>query len=81
MVLRKVYSQKYLSDIFYVEFKERLDLSHKLRLVDRNNNKILLPIEALPKIDILKETLKLHSVTIVEKNLIKELEAWDFELP
>jgi hypothetical protein len=58
-----------------------LDLSHQISLVDRNNNKILLPIEALPKIDILKETLKLHSVTIVEKNLIKELEAWDFELP
>ena len=58
---------KYLSDIFYVEFKKRLDLSHQISLVDRNNNKILLPVEALPKINILKETLKLHSVTIVDK--------------
>tara|TARA_B100001559_G_scaffold51369_1_gene39794 strand:+ start:576 stop:788 length:213 start_codon:yes stop_codon:yes gene_type:complete len=69
LVLRKVYSQKYLSDIFYVEFKERLDLSHKLRLVDRNNNKILLPVETLPKINILKETLKLHSIRRVDKKL------------
>ena len=59
--------QIYLSDIHYVEFKKRLDLSHQISLVDRNNNKILLPVEALPKINILKETLKLHSVTIVDK--------------
>ena len=59
--------QIYLSDIYCVEFKKRLDLSHQIRLVDRNNNKILLPVEALPKINILKETLKLHSVTIVDK--------------
>jgi len=63
----KFKGQIYLSDIFYVEFKKRLDLSHQIRLVDRNNNKILLPVEALPKINILKETLKLHSVTIVDK--------------
>ena len=59
--------QIYLSDIYYVEFKKRLDLSHQISLVDRNNNKILLPVETLPKINILKETLKLHSVTIVDK--------------
>ena len=59
--------QIYLSDIYFVEFKKRLDLSHQISLVDRNNNKFLLPIEALPKINILKETLKLHSVTIVDK--------------
>ena len=59
--------QIYLADIHYVEFKKRLDLSHQISLVDRNNNKFLLPIEALPKINILKETLKLHSVTIVDK--------------
>jgi len=69
LVLRKVYSQKYLSDIFYVEFKERLDLSHKLRLVDRNNNKILLPVETLPKINISKETLKLYCIRRVDKKL------------
>ena len=63
----KFKGQIYLSDIFYVEFKKRLDLSHQIRLVDQNNNKILLPVEALPKINILKETLKLHSVTIVDK--------------
>ena len=63
----KFKGQIYLSDIYYVEFKKRLDLSHQISLVDRNNNKFLLPIEALPKINILKETLKLHSVTIVDK--------------
>ena len=61
----KFKGQIYLSDIFYVEFKKRLDLSHKIRLANRNNNKILLPVEALPKINILKETLKLHTITIV----------------
>ena len=63
----KFKGQIYLSDILYVEFKKKLDLSHQIRLVDQNNNKILLPVEALPKINILKETLKLHSVTIVDK--------------
>ena len=56
-----------LSDISSVEFKKRLDLSYRIRLVDQNNNKILLPAEALPKINILKETLKLHSIKIVDK--------------
>ena len=63
----KFKGQIYLSDIYYVEFKKRLDLSHQISLVDRDNNKILLPVEALPKINILRETLKLHSVTIVDK--------------
>ena len=63
----KFKGQIYLSDIYYVEFKKRLDLSNQISLVDRNNNKILLPVEALPKINILKETLKLHSVKIVDK--------------
>ena len=63
----KFKGQIYLSDIYYVEFKKRLDLSHQISLVDRDNNKILLPVEALPKINIFKETLKLHSVTIVDK--------------
>ena len=63
----KFKGQIYLSDIYYVEFKKRLDLSHQIRLVDRNNNKILLPVEALPKINILKETLRLHTITIVDK--------------
>ena len=64
---RQFKGQIYLSDIYYVEFKKRLDLSHQISLLDRNNNKFLLPIEALPKIHFLKETLKLHSVTIVDK--------------
>ena len=63
----KFKGQIYLSDTYYVEFKKRLDLSHKIRLANRNNNKILLPVEALPKINILKETLKLHTITIVDK--------------
>ena len=65
----KFKGQKYLSDIFYVEFKKRSDLSHQIRLVNRNNNKILLPVETLPKINILKETLKLHSIRRVDKKL------------
>ena len=64
----KFKGQIFLSDIVYVEFKKRLDLSYKIRLVDRNNNKILLPMEALPKINILKETLKLYRIRIVDKN-------------
>ena len=42
----------YLSDISSVEFKKGLDLSHRTRLVDQNNNKIVLPVEALPRINI-----------------------------
>ena len=64
----KFKGQIFLSDIVYVEFKKRLDLSHKIRLVDRNNNKILLPMEALPKINILKETLKLYKIRVIDKN-------------
>ena len=63
----KFKGQMFLSDIVYVEFKKRLDLSHKIKLVDRNNNKILLPMEALPKINILKETLKLYRIRIIDK--------------
>tara|TARA_B000000475_G_scaffold265752_1_gene254691 strand:- start:725 stop:928 length:204 start_codon:yes stop_codon:yes gene_type:complete len=37
--------------------------------IERNNNKILLPVETLPKINILKETLKLHSIRRVDKKL------------
>ena len=54
----KFKGQLYLSDISSVEFKKGLDLSHRTRLVDQNNNKIVLPAEALPRINILK-TLKL----------------------
>ena len=48
----KFKGQLYLSDISSVEFKKRLDLSHRTRLVDQNNNKIVLPAEALPRINI-----------------------------
>ena len=63
----KFTGQIYLSDISYIEFKKRLDLSYRTELVDQNKNKILLPSEALPKINILKETLKLHGIRIVDK--------------
>ena len=63
----KFKGQIYLSDIYYIEFKKRLDLSYRTELVDQNKNKILLPSEALPKINILKETLKLHGIRIVDK--------------
>tara|TARA_Y200000002_G_C22357613_1_gene527695 strand:- start:152 stop:565 length:414 start_codon:yes stop_codon:yes gene_type:complete len=63
----KFKGQIYLSDISYIEFKKRLDLSYRTELVDQNKNKILLPSEALPKINILKETLKLHGIRIVDK--------------
>ena len=49
---RKFTGQIYLSDISSVEFKKRLDLSYRTRLVDQNNNKIVLSAEALPRINI-----------------------------
>ena len=48
----KFKGQLYLSDISSFEFKKRLDLSHRTRLVDQNNSKIVLPAEALPRINI-----------------------------
>ena len=59
--------QIYLSDISCVECKKRLDLSYRIRLVDQNNNKILLPAEALPRINTLEQTLKLYGIRIVNK--------------
>ena len=59
--------QIYLSDISCVEFKKRLDLSYRIRLVDQNNNKILLPAEALPRINTLKQALKLYGIRVVNK--------------
>ena len=59
--------QIYLSDISSVELKKRLDLSYIVRLVDQNNNKIVLPAEALPKINILKETLRLYGISVIDR--------------
>jgi hypothetical protein len=59
--------QIYLSDISIVELKKRLDLSYLVRLVDQNNNRIVLPAETLPKISILKETLKLYGISFVDR--------------
>ena len=59
--------QIYLSDISIVELKKRLDLSYLVRLVDHNNNRIVLPAETLPKISILKETLKLYGISFVDR--------------
>ena len=56
----KFKGQIYLSDISSVEFKKGLDLSHRTRLVDQNNNKILLPAEALLRINIFKNTKALR---------------------
>ena len=63
----KFTGQIYLSDISSVEFKKRLDLSYRIRLVDQNNNKIVLPAEALPRMSILKETLRLCGIKVVDK--------------
>ena len=63
----KFKGQIYLSDISSVEFKKRLDLSYRIRLVDQNNNKTVLPAEALPRINIFKETLKLHGIKVVDR--------------
>ena len=52
----KFKGQLYLSDISSVEFKKGLDLSHQTRLVDQNNNKIVLPAEGLPRINIFTKT-------------------------
>ena len=59
--------QIYLSDILCVEFKKRLDLSYRIRLVDQSNNKILLPAEALPRINTLEQALKLYGIRVVNK--------------
>ena len=59
--------QIYLWDISSVELKKRLDLSYIVRLVDQNNNRIVLPAETLPKISILKETLKLYGISVVDR--------------
>ena len=64
----KFTGQIYLSDISSVEFKKRLDFSYRIRLVEQNNNKIVLPAEALPRINIFKETLKLYGIKVVDKN-------------
>ena len=63
----KFAGQIYLSDISSVEFKRRLDLSYQVRLVDQNNNKIVLPEAALPKMTIFKETLQLYGIEVVDK--------------
>ena len=63
----KFKGQIYLSDISIVEFKKRLDFSYRTRLVDQNNNKIVLPAEALPRINIFIETLKLYGIKVVDK--------------
>ena len=57
----------YLNDISSFEFKKRLDLSYRIRLVDQNNHKIALPAEALPRMSIFKETLKLYGLKVVDK--------------
>jgi len=59
--------QIFLSDISNVEFKKRLDLSHRIRLVDKNNNKTLLPAEALPRTSTFKKILKNYKITVVDK--------------
>ena len=59
--------QIYPSDISSVEFKKRLDLSYIARLVDQNNNRSVLPTEVLPKISILKESLKLYPIRVVDR--------------
>ena len=63
----KFKGQIYLSDISSVEFKKMLDLSYRTRLVDQNNNKTVLPAEALPRINIFIETLKLYGIKVVDK--------------
>ena len=63
----KFKGQIYLSDISSVEFKKRLDLSYRTRLVDQNNNKTVLPAEVLPRINIFKETLKLYGIKVVDR--------------
>ena len=59
--------QIFLSDISNVEFKKRLDLSHRIRVIDKNNNKTLLPAEALPRTSTLKKILKTYKITVVDK--------------
>ena len=59
--------QIFLSDISNVEFKKRLDLSHRIRVIDKNNNKTVLPAEALPRTSTFKKILKNYKITVVDK--------------
>ena len=63
----KFTGQIYLSDISCIKFKKRLDFSYRIRLVEQNNNKIVLPAEALPRMSIFLEILKLYGIKIVNK--------------
>ena len=62
----KFKGQIYLSDISSVELK-KVGLSYRTRLVDQNNNKIVLPAEALPRINIFIETLNVYGIKVVDK--------------
>ena len=63
----KFTGQIYLSDISSVEFKKRLDFSYRIRLLDQNNHKTALPVEALPRMSIFKETLQLYGLKVIDK--------------
>ena len=63
----KFKGQLYLSDISSVEFKKRLDLFYRTIPVDQNNNKFVIPTEALPRINIFIESLKLYGIKVVDK--------------
>ena len=64
---QKKKSEREAQGIGGAAFKKRLDLSYRIRLVDQNNNKTVLPAESLPRINIFKETLKLYGIKVVDR--------------
>ena len=46
------------TDISGIELKKKLDFSYRVRIIDKNNKKIILLSEALPKVRLLKKTLE-----------------------
>ena len=46
-----------ITDVSGIELK-KLDFSNRVRSIDKNNKKVTLPSEALPKVRLLKKTLE-----------------------
>lgn len=55
-----------ITDISSIEFKKKLDFSNRVRIIDKNNKKVTLPSEALPKVRLLKKTLEFYGVKLID---------------
>ena len=55
-----------ITDISSIEFKKKLDFSNRVRIIGKNNKKVTLPSEALPKVRLLKKTLEFYGVKLID---------------